>query len=65
MTDLSEILKESNYPIAIGDIPPDTCFEEVKRFVANYIVEKNIEIFDLSFDEEFSASPGSLGRFSK
>ena len=40
MTDLSEILEKSNYPIAIGDIPKDTCFDEVKRFVANHIVEK-------------------------
>ena len=45
MTDLSEILEQSNYPIALGDIPKDTCFEGVERFVANYIVEKNIDIF--------------------
>ena len=32
MTDLSEILQKSNYPIAIGDIPQDTCFAEIKRF---------------------------------
>ena len=32
MTDLSEILKNSTYPVAIGDFP-DSCYQELERFL--------------------------------